>query len=128
VLLVEAGEAGARELRPYGLARRRPAPADFDAAPLEPTPDAASGLQAWLARVAPAVRRWCAVRLGVPADRVAETLLRRRGVVHVTRMHVDVVMPLDSIELPVRRAALDADPGWDPALGRIVQLHFEDAA
>ena len=128
VLVVEDEHAGTRQLRPYGLARTPLRSAEFGAAPLAPAPDVAPGLQAWLSRVAPAVRRWCAVQLDVPVDRVAETLLLRPGVVHVTRMHVDVVMPLDSVELSVRRALLDADPGWDPALGRIVQLHFGDAA
>ena len=127
VLVVEGEHAGTRQLRPYGLARTPLRSAEFGSAPLAPAPDVAPGLEAWLSRVIPAVRRWCAVQLGVRVDRVAETLLVRPGVIHVTRMHVDVVMPLDSIELPVRRALLDADPGWDPALGRIVQLHFGDA-
>jgi hypothetical protein len=78
----------------------------------------------WLADTLPAVRAWLAETLEVD-DPVAE-LLVRSATVHATRTHVDVVMALDAISLPVRRAGLDADPGWLPSYGRVVRFHYED--
>ena len=77
----------------------------------------------------PAERRW--------ADAVGAFvawLLRSRGIavsslglpgrVRVTRTHVDVVLRLEQLDLAVRAAGLDRDPGWVPRLGRIVLFHF----
>jgi len=47
------------------------------------------------------------------------------GRLYVTSSHVDVVIPLDCIDLRVRRAGLDRDPGWLPSHGRVVYFHFE---
>jgi len=52
------------------------------------------------------------------------TLVRRSGVVSASRTHVDVVLPLGSVAMPVRRQALDTDPGWVPWLGRVVRFHY----
>jgi len=52
-------------------------------------------------------------------------LLLRPGRIHVTTTHVDIVMDLESISLPVRLAGLDRDPGWVPAFGRVIQFHFQ---
>jgi hypothetical protein len=41
---------------------------------------------------------------------------------------MDVRLPMDRIDLRVRRAGLDADPGWIPWLERRVTLTFEDGA
>ncbi len=49
------------------------------------------------------------------------------GYVCANRTHVDVVLPLERVDLRVRRAGLDVDPGWVPALRRIIAIHFEDA-
>lgn len=51
-------------------------------------------------------------------------LLLRPAVIYTTRTHVDVVMPLDAIWLPARRAGLDASPGWVPDLMRVILFHF----
>jgi hypothetical protein len=45
----------------------------------------------------------------------------------VTGTHVDAVLRLQDIDLAVRVAGLDRDPGWAPQLGRIVLFHFLDA-
>ena len=45
--------------------------------------------------------------------------------VFVTSTHVDVVVSLEDVSLPVRLAGLDRDPGWQPLLGRVVLFHFE---
>jgi hypothetical protein len=48
------------------------------------------------------------------------------GRVLVTATHVDVLLSLQHVDLPARAAGLDRDPGWVPALGRIVLFHFLD--
>jgi len=55
--------------------------------------------------------------------RLSDALLRA-GKLYVTATHVDLVMPLREISVPVRMAGLDANPGWIPELGRIVNFHF----
>jgi hypothetical protein len=56
-------------------------------------------------------------------DLVTELLLRR-GDLSITRSHVDLRMPLESVRLSVRLAGLDQDPGWVPAFGRVIAFHF----
>ena len=48
------------------------------------------------------------------------------GRVVVTATHVDVLLSLQHVDLTARLAGLDRDPGWVPALGRIVLFHFLD--
>jgi hypothetical protein len=36
-----------------------------------------------------------------------------------------ILLPMDRIEMPLRRAALDRDPGWVPWLRRTVRIEFE---
>jgi hypothetical protein len=55
--------------------------------------------------------------------RVEDALLRA-GRLYVTATHVDLVMPMNEISVPVRLAGLDANPGWAPELGRVVNFHF----
>ena len=82
------------------------------------------GARCWLAGVVPLLRRMLERALGGEADAVAALLLRR-GRLHVTSSHVDLVLPLDSVSLAVRRAGLDFDPGWLPDFGRVVRFHYE---
>ena len=56
---------------------------------------------------------------------VPRTAFAITGTVHVSRTHVDVVLPINGIDLAVRTAGLDQDPGWVPGLGRVVLVHFE---
>lgn len=58
-----------------------------------------------------------------PLD-VIRTLLIHSGDLYVTASHVDLVMTLENISLPVRIAGLDRDPGWLPAFGHVIQFHF----
>ncbi len=51
-------------------------------------------------------------------------LVRRPARVAVTRTHVDVFMSLANVDTRIRRAALDADPGWVPWLGRAIFFHY----
>ena len=52
------------------------------------------------------------------------TIVARAGEIEVDDLRVTVAMRLDDIDIDVRRAGLDRDPGWVPALGRVVTLDF----
>lgn len=41
--------------------------------------------------------------------------------------HVDMHVPVASVQLNIRLAGLDINPGWLPWLGRVVQFHFDQA-
>jgi len=51
-------------------------------------------------------------------------LVRRPGRVHHSRTHIESCFDLSQLDLRVRRAALDVDPGWVPWLGRVVRFHY----
>jgi hypothetical protein len=89
--------------------------------PLDPA------LRRWLSLVLPYIRLRLAMALGTDAaeTRPEHDLLRRGGRLYVTRTHVDVMMRLDSVSLPVRFAGLDRNPGWLTAFGRVISFHFE---
>lgn len=67
-----------------------------------------------------ALRRWCRLEAGIGLH----TLIRRDGRVMATRTHLDVFFSLDAVDLKVRRAGLDLDPGWIPWFGRVVLFHY----
>jgi hypothetical protein len=102
------------------LHRLRCAAAPVRAAlPPEPT----RPLDRWLARLA----AYCGERLrhALGAEDVAAVLLRRHARVFVTPTHVDVVFALAEHPVEVRLAGLDRTPGFVPATGRFVAMHFE---
>ena len=104
------------DLRPSG-----PAPGPYDLSPGGAGPDASQ----------PAgPLRW-----GADVARLLQALLARRGldpsIVHVPArveerngFSVRVHMALDDVDMDVRRAGIDRDPGWVPALGRVVELIY----
>ena len=59
-------------------------------------------------------------------DAEITALLAGPAHVHVTPAHLDVVFPIHAQKLPVRRAGLDLDPGWQPQFGRIVTFHYRE--
>lgn len=81
-------------------------------------------LRTWLAAVTPLVQQMLRRTLGGEFHAV-NGLLLRRGQLYVTSNHVDLVLPLASVSLPVRIAGLDFNPGWLPAFGRVVQFHYQ---
>jgi hypothetical protein len=86
------------------------------------------GFTRWLALALPYIRFRLQRALHPAADNardVEEILLRCQGRLYVTSTHVDVVMRLQDISLPVRLAGLDRDPGWVAQFGRVIQFHFE---
>ena len=105
------------------LARLRLAPA-LRRTTLPPEP--ARPLARWVARLAAYADARLRLALGLSADAALdELLLRRNARVFVTDTHVDVVLRLAELPLQVRFAGLDRTPGWIPAAGRFVSLHFE---
>lgn len=82
--------------------------------------EAQRALREWRWRLRRVLRR----RVGI--DLLA--LVRRDAWVSATATHVDVVFPLDAVDLRLRRHGLDSDPGWVPWFGRIVAFHFVAAA
>lgn len=96
-------------------------------APSTPALDAAcfAGADAVVASAAAAlVTAFCA-RLGIAPDLDhTRTYLRRRGRLELGDT-LRVVMDMDAIDLDVRRAGLDVNPGHLPWLGRSLELVFE---
>jgi hypothetical protein len=87
----------------------------------------APGAWWWLQRAVGSVEALLRALLGpeLPDGVPVAAALQATGRVVVTRTHVDLVLPLDAVRLPIRCAGLDQDPGWRPDLGRIVLFHFE---
>lgn len=87
-----------------------------------------AGARRWLGLVLPYVRRDLDRAVGTTEagpPNLAGVLLLRPARIRLTSSHVDVVMALDSVSLPVRRAGLDGDPGWAPEFGRVIRFHFQ---
>ncbi|WP_457325864.1 hypothetical protein, partial [Roseateles sp. P5_E11] len=51
-------------------------------------------------------------------------IARRRGAVWVSPERIDVEFPPASLDLRIRRAGFDINPGFVPWLGRIVHFHY----
>lgn len=82
----------------------------------------------WMATVLPKIRRRLQTVLNIQgpdqAD-VGRTLMWFSGKLYVTATHVDLVMSLEDISIPVRLAGLDRNPGWAPDYGRVIQFYFQ---
>jgi hypothetical protein len=68
-----------------------------------------------------ALRRWCRQHAGVGL----RALVRRSAHVRWTGAHVDVQFDPNSVDVRLRRAGLDVDPGWTPWFGRVVRFHYD---
>ncbi|HSN05085.1 MAG TPA: hypothetical protein VLS44_08870 [Nitrospira sp.] len=68
-----------------------------------------------------ALRRWCRIeaRLGL------HSVVHRPGWVSLSRTHVEVRMPLSDIDLRIRRAGIDIDPGWVSWLGQVIRFSYD---
>lgn len=53
------------------------------------------------------------------------SLLNLHARIQASPSHVDLFAPLNAVQLPVRLAGLDINPGWLPWLGRVVTFHYE---
>jgi hypothetical protein len=123
---VIAGVAADLRLPPTRVERVRPSrrPAGIRGGPLVGALSAPAS--AWLDAVLPFVRRRIGLALARSTlpPRSAAALLRRSARLHVTGTHVDTVLRLDGVTVAARLAGLDRDPGWQPAFGRVIKLHF----
>lgn len=52
-------------------------------------------------------------------------LVHRAGRIATTNTHVDSVYTADKVDIHLRQAGLDTNPGWVPWLGKVVQHHYE---
>ena len=74
--------------------------------------------------------RWLTVtahRLLGDGDCTAQTverLLHRPGTIFAERGWIDIDMPLDNVDIDIRRAGLDIDPGWIGWLGSVVRFRY----
>ena len=56
-------------------------------------------------------------------DRIRQ-LLATSARLYVTSSHIDVMYALDAIDLDLRMAGLDRNPGWQPLFGYVITFHF----
>ncbi|HWC41951.1 MAG TPA: hypothetical protein VHK02_08180 [Actinomycetota bacterium] len=101
-----------------------------DAVLREPRPDedeavALAGLAAvWAAAAAARLTAAGAEPAGDPDRSVVLTMARRPGVVRGGLGWLEVELPLSHVELSIRCAGLDLDPGWVPWLGTVVRYRY----
>ena len=86
------------------------------APPLIVDEDAGREAGRWLARC----RRHLRLHVGIGLH----SLVCRPAAITITATHVDVRQAIDAVDLRVRRAGLDIDPGWVPWLGRVLRFHY----
>lgn len=113
----------AAELSRYGLAG---AAAGAPAA-LSPVADLPPLLARWLALALPFIRHRLRLALRAPdgEPEAPVDFLHLPAALHLSRTHVDLLIPLERVALAARRAGLDRDPGWLPRFGRVIYFHFE---
>jgi hypothetical protein len=74
--------------------------------------------QAFLVAINCFLRRYVGIGL--------RNLIKRPGRVAITKTHVDVMFQLNQVDMRIRKAGIDIDPGWVPWLGRVIQFHYLD--
>ncbi len=89
-----------------------------------------AGLRRWMGWTLPFMKYVLARALAdggeaLTREELARTLLFKRGRLHATATHVDLVMELNQVSFEVRRAGFDASPGWVRDLVRVVAFHYE---
>ncbi len=53
-----------------------------------------------------------------------KALVLRPGRLVATRTHLDIVFAASQVDIRIRRAGLDINPGWVPWLARVIQYHY----
>lgn len=53
-------------------------------------------------------------------------LVNRNGQLACSRTHFDILIQTRQMDIRIRRAGLDIDPGWVAWLARVVQFHYDD--
>ena len=77
-------------------------------------------------RPIPASAAWVARARPAPRDEPLLALLVRPARLHLSRTHADLFLPLDTVDVELRRAGYDLDPGWLPGLRRVIRFHYEE--
>ena len=79
----------------------------------------------------PELRRFLRFVLAYARWRIGSTLpdgwphaLLRKARLYLTPTHLDLVMNMNQVSVPVRIAGLDTDPGWVPELGHVIRFHY----
>lgn len=54
------------------------------------------------------------------------TLLQLDATIKYSASHVDIHTAINNVQLPVRLAGLDINPGWLPWLGKVVSFHYDN--
>jgi hypothetical protein len=118
------GHGAAAALDPRGRVRPLAAPGPAPFVPDLPSPHAA----ALLAQVLGAPCQLMASR--IDTDPLPPAALRSRlaspGTIHARGDRLEIVLAASSIDLAIRSAGLDRDPGWCAWLERDVRIHFTD--
>jgi hypothetical protein len=89
-----------------------------------PTEAETAVLAGHAARVAERLRELLE-RLEEPADEVLASVRARRGEIVSDPGWLEVHLALEDVDLDLRRAGLDVDPGWIPWLGAVVRFVYE---
>lgn len=84
----------------------------------EPVPLPNDALGAWFHAVEQWLKRYTVLTL--------VEVVQRPGRVTATPTHIDLFFDLNQLDIRIRRAGLDIDPGWVVWLGRVVQFHYVD--
>jgi hypothetical protein len=53
-------------------------------------------------------------------------LIRRPAYIALTKTHLDITASIDTLDIRIRMAGLDVNPGWVPWLNRVVQIHYTE--
>ncbi|MCM8612029.1 hypothetical protein [Accumulibacter sp.] len=119
-----AGDAGRRDMPQrilVMLLRRLPVDGDDPIWCLfAPAPAADVSADREAARWLGDCRRHLRRRVGIGLH----SLVCRPARLSLTPTHVDVWQDLEAVDLRLRRAGLDLDPGWVPWLGRVLCFHY----
>ena len=113
-------DLAARVGSPLGAALAEAFPPEVDAvcAPILREVATSAALTAWRCLL----RRYCRVYAHIGLH----DLIVRPGRIVVTPLHLDVFFEPGMVDLRIRRAGLDLDPGWVPWLGRVLRFHYLD--
>jgi hypothetical protein len=79
----------------------------------------------WLDGLVAMLGARAAAALDVEENAALPFLCARAGRIALSPARLDAFFPLDEHPLAIRVAGLDRDPGWVPAAGRVIALHYE---
>jgi hypothetical protein len=79
----------------------------------------------WLTHLATLLESRAALALGVERDAALPFLCARPGRLELTATRLDATFTLADHPLSIRIAGLDRNPGWVPAAGRVIELHYD---